>query len=121
MALSEEEQKLLEQMEAALAAEDPRLADALRGRRRGWYQRRVVVSVVAFAVGVTVLVIGMDVHPLVSVAGFLIMLASTVVAVAAWRQPVVDIGDPAPSSGRPDGRIAPPRQGRRPGDDDLNL
>ena len=31
MALSEEEQRLLEQMEAALAAEDPKLVNTLRG------------------------------------------------------------------------------------------
>ena len=31
MALSEEEQRLLEQMEAALAAEDPKLVNAMRG------------------------------------------------------------------------------------------
>jgi Protein of unknown function (DUF3040) len=31
VALSDEEQRLLEQMEAALAAEDPKLVNALRG------------------------------------------------------------------------------------------
>lgn len=31
MALSDEEQRLLDQMEAALAAEDPKLANTLRG------------------------------------------------------------------------------------------
>ena len=44
MALSDEEQRLLEQMEAALAAEDPKLVNAMRGtgsrrvhrRRAAW-------------------------------------------------------------------------------------
>lgn len=47
MALSEEEQQLLAQMEAALAADDPKLADMLRGtgtrkvhRRRAGHHRR---------------------------------------------------------------------------------
>lgn len=87
MALSEEEQRLLEQMEAALAAEDPRLANALSGSRRGWYRRRLVVSVVVFVAGVTALVAGMEVHPVVSVLGFVIMLVATVSAVTAWREP----------------------------------
>jgi hypothetical protein len=87
MALSEEEQRLLEQMEAALEAEDPRLADALRGSQRRWYRRRVAISAVAFVLGVTVLVVGMEVHPLVSIFGFVIMLASTVVGVTAWQEP----------------------------------
>lgn len=99
MALSEEEQRLLEQMEAALAAEDPRLANALRGSRRGWYRRRVVISVVAFVVGVTALVVGMEIHPVVSVLGFVIMLASTVTAITAWREP-----SGLDDQRRPDGR-----------------
>ncbi len=85
MALSEKEQKLLDQMEAALAAEDPRLASALSDRGRGWYQRRLVVAVVIFAIGVAVLVVGMDLHPLVSVLGFVVMLVATVVALASWQ------------------------------------
>ena len=122
MALSEEEQRLLEQMEAELAAEDPRLASALRGPQRHWYHRRVLAAAVGLAVGVTVLVLGMDVHPLVSVVGFVIMLVSTVVGLAAWRRPDVDgvssqrgtaPGRPQRnSSGRPD-------DWRQRGDDDL--
>lgn len=122
MALSEEEQRLLEQMEAELAAEDPRLANALRGPQRHWYHRRVLAAAVGLAVGVTVLVLGMDVHPLVSVAGFVIMLVSTVVGMAAWRRPDADglasqrgAASSRPqrnSSGRPD-------DWRQRGEDDL--
>jgi hypothetical protein len=123
MALSEEEQRLLEQMEAALEAEDPRLADALRGSQRGWYRRRVVISAVVFALGITVLVAGMEVHPLVSVLGFLIMLAATVVGVTAWRQPG-GVADPHQSDRRHGGRSESDILGRlderwRRGDDDV--
>ncbi|MEE9965695.1 MAG: DUF3040 domain-containing protein [Propionicimonas sp.] len=122
MALSEEEQRLLEQMEAELAAEDPRLANALRGPQRHWYRRRVLVAALGFAVGVTVLVLGMEWHPLVSVLGFLIMLIATVVGLAAWRH-----ADPegvsvsgGPGSGRAQrNSSARPDDRRRRGDDDL--
>lgn len=122
MALSEEEQRLLEQMEAELAAEDPRLASALRGPQRHWYRRRVLAAGVGFVVGVTVLVLGMDWHPLVSVLGFVIMLVATVVGLAAWRQ--TDAGgvpsQGGPNSGRPQrnpsGR---PEDLRHRGDEDL--
>ncbi len=119
MALSEEEQKLLEQMEAALAAEDPRLANALRGHQRGWYQRTVIIAAIVFAIGVAVLVVGMDVHPLVSVAGFVVMLAATAVAITAWRQPGDHDGVGARDPGFAPG-AAPRRDDRRRRDDDLN-
>jgi hypothetical protein len=121
MALSEEEQRLLEQMEAALAAEDPRLANALRGRQRRWYRRRVVVACAVFVIGVAVLVAGMDVHPLVSVLGFVIMLGATVAGVTSWQDPGIG-ADAASPDGKP-GRSESDFMGRlderwRRGDDD---
>lgn len=86
MALSEDEQRLLEQMEAALAAEDPRLASTLRGTTRRWHRRRIVLAGIGFVAGLAALVAGMQVHPAVSVAGFVIMLAAAVVGVSAWQQ-----------------------------------
>ena len=86
MALSEDEQRLLEQMEAALAAEDPKLASTLRGTTRSLHRRRAVLAAVGFAAGITCLIAGMQVHPAVSVIGFVVMLAATVVGVGAWQQ-----------------------------------
>lgn len=88
MALSDEEQKLLEQMEAALAAEDPKLAHTLRGTKtpRTLQRKRAALAGVGFLAGCAMLVIGMRVHWLVSVAGFVIMLAATVIAVTAYRR-----------------------------------
>ncbi|OYN93085.1 DUF3040 domain-containing protein [Enemella evansiae] len=88
MALSDEEQKLLEQMEAALAAEDPKLAHAMRGTRtpRTLRRKRAALSGVAFLIGCGMLVAGMRLHWLVSVLGFVVMLASTIIAISAYRR-----------------------------------
>lgn len=86
MALSEDEQRLLEQMEAALAAEDPRLANTLRGTTRRLHRRRAVFAGVGFVVGMASLIAGMQVHPAISIIGFVIMLAAAVVGVSAWQQ-----------------------------------
>ena len=52
MPLSEEELRLLEQMERALVAEDPKLASTMRGTTlRAVARRRAVISALAFVVG----------------------------------------------------------------------
>ncbi len=86
MALSEKEQELLAQLEAALAADDPKLASTLRGSSvRTLHRRRAMLGGVGFLLGIGVLVAGISIHWSVSVLGFLIMLASTIVALASWR------------------------------------
>lgn len=87
MALSEQEQRLLEQLEAALAAEDPRLAHTLRGSTtRTLHRRRAALAGLGFLLGLGALVAGMQVGWVVSVLGFVIMLACTVVALGSWRK-----------------------------------
>lgn len=87
MALSEEEQRLLEQMEAALAAEDPKLAHTLRGTRtRRLHRSRAAMAGVGFVVGLAALVAGMELGIVVSVAGFVVMLVSTILALTSWPQ-----------------------------------
>lgn len=90
MALSEDEQRLLEQMEAALEAEDPKLAHALRGNTRRWQRRRAVIAGLGFLVGIAGLIGGMEISPVVSVIGFVIMLASAVLGIGAWQQAPAD-------------------------------
>lgn len=87
MPLSEEELRLLEQMERALAAEDPKFASALRGTaRRRNARRRSLVAGVVFVVGVVVLMTGaVTANTLVGVIGFVVMLGSAVVALTYWR------------------------------------
>lgn len=88
MPLSEHEQRLLEQMERALSAEDPKLDSALRGaataRRR---HRTLALSVSGFVVGLVLLMAGVVFPGLVpvSILGFVVMLVCVVTAVNGWR------------------------------------
>jgi ABC-type bacteriocin/lantibiotic exporter with double-glycine peptidase domain len=86
--LSEEEQRLLEQMEQALAADDPKFASTLRGSAlaaRG--RRQALIAAVVFVLGVAVLMIGAVIQlTLVAVAGFVVMLASAYFFAMAWRR-----------------------------------
>lgn len=105
MALSDEEQRLLEQMEAALAAEDPKFVHTLRGTQtRRLHRRRALVAGLGFVVGLTALVAGMELGVVVSVLGFLAMLASTILALTSWQQVGdADGGDSAPKAHVHDG------------------
>lgn len=87
MPLSEEELRLLEQMERALVAEDPKLASTLRGTQVRKHQRRqLVVGIVVFVVGVAVLMSGAVLSlPWLGVIGFIVMLGSVVFSLNAWR------------------------------------
>ena len=59
MPLSEEELRLLEQMERALVEEDPKLASTLRGTAfRRSARRRAILAGVCFVAGVAVLMTG---------------------------------------------------------------
>ena len=109
MALSDEEQRLLEQMEAALAAEDPKLVNALRGTGvRRVHRRRAAVAGVGFFLGLALLIVGISVHPVLSVLGFVVMVASAVVAIYSWQH----VGSSADPGRAPD--RATSAQGSRP-------
>lgn len=87
MPLSEEELRLLEQMERALVEEDPKLASTLRGTSfRRSARRRAIVAGLVFAVGVAVLMTGAitQLWP-VGLVGFVIMLGSATVALGSIR------------------------------------
>ncbi|MFC5952327.1 DUF3040 domain-containing protein [Pseudonocardia lutea] len=93
MPLSEHEQRLLEQIERALYAEDPKFASTVRGSKlRKPSRRRRLQGIALFAVGLVLLVVGVAVAPLrdlvgavpiVSVVGFLAMLGGTMLALSA--------------------------------------
>ncbi|WP_101524162.1 DUF3040 domain-containing protein [Nocardioides houyundeii] len=89
MPLSEEELRLLEQMERALVEEDPKFAHTLRGTAfQRAARRRAVVAGLVFALGVVILMTGVIVPlPVVGVVGFVIMLASATIAVTSLRTP----------------------------------
>ncbi len=61
--LSEHEQRMLEQMERALYAEDPKFASALEGAGlRTYTRRRVYQAVAGFLVGIALLMAGVIVR-----------------------------------------------------------
>lgn len=105
MPLSEHEQRMLEQMERALYAEDPKFATALEGSElRSYTRKRVYQAVAGFLVGIALLMAGMVAQQIwVSVVGFLVMLGCAVLAVTGWRKA------PKPGEGQ-----APAEQGRAP-------
>ncbi|MEC4018926.1 DUF3040 domain-containing protein [Streptomyces sp. H27-D2] len=106
MPLSEHEQRMLEQMERALYAEDPKFATALEGSGlRTYTRRRVYQAVAGFLVGIALLMSGMVAQQIwISVVGFLVMLGCAVLAVTGWRkapkpgeQPTADAAGGAPA------------------------
>ncbi len=105
MALSREEQRVLEQLEAALAAEDPKLDEALRrGRRRGERLRFALVGA-GFCAGCVLLVLGAATTVLLSVLGYALIVAACVTGIfvlatssvlARARSTRTDRGRPSP-------------------------
>ena len=92
MPLSEHEQRLLDQIERALYAEDPKFVSTVRGGRlRRPTRRRRLQGVIVFALGLVLLVVGVAVRalwiadnfPVLSVIGFLVMLTGAVMAVTS--------------------------------------
>src|SRR4029453_9236431 len=85
--LSEEELRLLEQMERALVEEDPKFASTLRGTSlRRSARRRAVLAGVVFVLGIGILMTGAITQlPVIGIAGFVVMLGSATVALTAIR------------------------------------
>ncbi|MQA14462.1 MAG: DUF3040 domain-containing protein [Pseudonocardiaceae bacterium] len=91
MPLSEHEQRLLDQIERALYAEDPKFASNVRGgRMRSPSRRRRLQGVALFVLGLVLLVVGAAIRslwvadfPIVSVLGFLVMFTGAIVAIFA--------------------------------------
>ncbi|MET8979776.1 DUF3040 domain-containing protein [Streptomyces sp. NPDC004539] len=107
MPLSEHEQRMLEQMERALYAEDPKFATALEGSGlRTYTRRRVYQAIAGFLVGIALLMAGMVAQQVwLSVVGFLVMLGCAVLAVTGWRKAPKPGEQPA--SGGAQGRQQP--------------
>ncbi len=103
MALSEEEQRLLEQMEKALTADDPKLAHTMRGDHtpRVLRRKQAVLAGFGFLAGVLLLIGGVAINGgafwFISVIGFILMLAGTVFGLRAY-QPVSESEQPTPPS-----------------------
>ncbi|TDC49885.1 DUF3040 domain-containing protein [Actinomadura sp. KC345] len=92
MPLSEHEQRMLEQIESALYAEDPKFAHAVRSTNpQVHYKRRIVKAAFGFVVGVCTLMAGLVINAgtvtiAVSVTGFLLMVVCCVWALTSWKR-----------------------------------
>ena len=84
MPLSEHEQRLLEQMERALYAEDPRFAATIRDTaQRAGTRRGAGIGILVAALGVVVIITGLvSATPWLGVIGFVAVLGGTYVAIS---------------------------------------
>ena len=101
MPLSEREQRLLEQMEQALSAEDPKLVSTLSGTPSARTRRpRALVSGLIALAGVIVLFAGLISQiPVVGVLGFVIALVGTYLAIASLSTQVAGVAKAARAEG----------------------
>lgn len=105
MALSEHEEALLQQMEEALYAEDPRFASRIeKTKSRGLRRGRIVLGVAAGAIGLTLIIFGaMSSQLWLGAVGFAAMVGGIVYAITPARSPVAAEAEGGPS-GRAEGR-----------------
>ena len=87
MPLSEEELRLLEQMEQALAQEDPKFVSTLRGSSLERVARmRTIAAAAIFVIGIAMLMGGAVAQQIwLGVLGFVVMVGSATIALASWR------------------------------------
>lgn len=83
MPLSEHEQRMLAEMENALATEDPRFASHMRGSSAGTLRRkRLIIGGVGVLVGLGLILLGIQTTMWVGAAGFAVMVAAAAYALA---------------------------------------
>ena len=93
MPLSDHEQRMLDQIESALYAEDPKFASSVRGGTlRAPSARRRLQGVALFVIGLAMLVAGVAFKatmigsfPILSVIGFVVMFGGVVFAITGPR------------------------------------
>ncbi len=109
MPLSEHEQKMLDQLEQALAAEDPKFASQMKGVGfSGPRGRRALLGAVGVLAGLGVILAAVWTTQIwLGVAGFVGMVAAAFFAFSAPRTPALGVVDAT-------GRTRPARRTRRP-------
>lgn len=93
MPLSDHEQRMLDQIESALYAEDPKFASSVRGGTlRAPSARRRLQGAALFVIGLAMLISGVAFpatqisgFPILSVVGFIVMFAGVVFAITGPR------------------------------------
>lgn len=88
MPLSDEEARLLQQLEQSLAQDDPEFASTLRGSKFRAHNRRVaLIAGTGFALGVALLLTGAILAlTVIGVVGFVAMLAGSYFFITSWRR-----------------------------------
>jgi hypothetical protein len=104
---------MLEQIESALYAEDPKFASHVRGGRlRGTSNRRRLQAATLFVLGLVLLVAGVALpfkpggFPIISLLGFIVMFGAGVLLLIGTSRPglsVVDDGGSKPKGSGPGG------------------
>jgi hypothetical protein len=90
--LSDHEQRLLDQIERALYAEDPKFASAVRSTDpQVHYKRRIWKAAIGFVLGLFVVMAGvivnaMPISVVISVAGFLLMVFCCAWGLSSWKR-----------------------------------
>jgi hypothetical protein len=97
--LSDHEQRMLDQIEKALYAEDPKFAQSVRARDpRVHYRRKLLQAAIGFLLGAGLLVAGIITkYYWMGVAGFLVMLTCAMWALTSWRHINGAIRRPGPA------------------------
>ncbi|MEU8322741.1 DUF3040 domain-containing protein [Nonomuraea sp. NPDC048881] len=100
MPLSEHEQRLLDQIEQALYAEDPKWANTVRiSDPRSHYKRRLIKASIGFALGVVIMMVGVVMSQIpLGVGGFVVMLAACLWGLSSWKR-MNGFGDSPPAQG----------------------
>lgn len=114
MPLSDHEQRMLDQIESALYAEDPKFASSVRGGGlRAPTARRRLQGAVLFVMGLGMLVSGVALKatmigsfPILSVFGFMVMFVGVVYAITGSRRSPASPAHAGPRSGGPGQRRA---------------
>lgn len=107
MPLSEHEQHLLDQIERALYAEDPKFASTVSSTDlRRHARRRMYLGIVALIVGLVALPVGVMIKSVVlGVAGFCLMFLAAVYVLTQYKRVSGPRADgPAGTGGRPTGK-----------------
>ena len=88
MPLSDHEQRLLEQIERALYAEDPKFASTVRTTDlRYFHRRRTVRAAIAVLIGVALIVGGvLSKIQALTIAGVIVVVLGVVYGIANWKR-----------------------------------
>ncbi|TSE01211.1 DUF3040 domain-containing protein [Skermania sp. ID1734] len=118
MPLSEHEQRMLDQIESALYAEDPKFASSVRGGRlRGATSRRRLQAAALFVVGLVLLVAGVALpkvggFPIISLIGFVVMFGAGVLLLLGGARDKARRGMPGARGHDSHGKPGKPGSGR---------